>query len=301
MVAFRERSGIPEIIPRKIKANVESIVINQNPYGVPAKDKAKWLEHINVPEKSENIYYFGCTAALKLPYLAEAMVAILKGSNVEFGVLREEPCCGGYALRAGYWKVMVNQANRLMEALKRAGAKRIIVTCAGCYRTLKKDYPEYLDGFDFEVVSAVEVAWELINSGRLKNFGLLNVKVTYHDPCHLGHHCGVYGPPREILHSIPGLKLLEVSGREEASTCCGAGGGVKAIHPELSLKICEARVLELVKTGVETIVSACPFCELNMKDAVKELKINVKVMDIIEILAEARKSYNPASTGKRFI
>jgi heterodisulfide reductase subunit D len=291
---FGEQSDTAEIIPRKIKANVKSIMVNQNPYGVPAEDKAKWLEHINVPEKSENIYYFGCTAALKLPYLAEAMVAVLKGSSVEFGVLREEPCCGGYALRAGYWKVMINQASRLMEALKRAGAKRIMVTCAGCYRTLKKDYPEYLDGFDFEVVSAVEVAWELINSGRLKNFGPLNVKVTYHDPCHLGRHCGVYGPPREILHSIPGLEPLEASEREEASTCCGAGGGVRAIYPELSLKICEARVLELVKTGAETIVSACPFCELNMKDAVKELNLNVKVMDIIEILAEARKSYgNP--------
>ena len=140
--------------------------------------------------------------------------------------------------------------------------------------------------------------------------------VTYHDPCHLGRlgepyihwegkpipgHIrifdppkefrrgtfGVYEPPRDILKSIPGLKLIEMDRIKEYAWCCGAGGGVKETNPEFARWTAQERIDEAETTGAEAIVTACSGCEQNFGDAIEENKSSLKVYDVVELLARA--------------
>ena len=111
-------------------------------------------------------------------------------------------------------------------------------------------------------------------------------KVTYHDPCHLGRHVGLYDDPREIIKRIPGLKLVEMRKIKGDATCCGAGGGVKAGFSEWALEMAINRVEEALETGAEILVTTCPFCEYNFADAIKEYDYDIKVMDLVTLLKE---------------
>jgi Fe-S oxidoreductase len=140
--------------------------------------------------------------------------------------------------------------------------------------------------------------------------------VTYHDPCHLGRlgepwihwegkripgykfvfdppkeyrrgSNGVYEPPREVLKAIPGLKLAEMDRIKEYAWCCGAGGGVNVSNPEFSLWTAMDRIEEAESTGAEAIATACPWCEKNFNEAIKESGSDLKVYDIVELVDKA--------------
>ena len=123
------------------------------------------------------------------------------------------------------------------------------------------------------------------------------MQVTYHDPCHLGRRDNIYVPgkvirgvyedPREILKKIPGINLVEMYRIRECAWCCGAGGGVREAYPDFSNWTATERVAEARSTGAEAIVTACPWCERNFLDAVKQGAGNMKVYDIIELVKQA--------------
>jgi len=176
-------------------------------------------------------------------------------------------------------------ARHNMEAFKASEAKQVVTHCAGCYRTLKLDYPERLGELSFEVVNAIEVIRDLINDGKLK-FKKAELKATYHDPCHLGRHAGIYDAPREVVKAIPGVELVEMKRTREASWCCGAGGGVKSGFSELAVDIAKDRIREAEETEAEYLVTACPFCVRNLKDAAEALDSRIRVKDILELIQE---------------
>lgn len=128
--------------------------------------------------------------------------------------------------------------------------------------------------------------WELIKKGELKFSREYKKVVTYHDSCHLGRHCGVYEAPREVLKSIPGVKLVEMERVREAAWCCGAGGGFRAGYPEVSLSVARERLREAESLGVEVLTSTCPFCWKNLNDAIKETNSGMVMKDIVEIVSE---------------
>ncbi|MEM2546612.1 MAG: heterodisulfide reductase-related iron-sulfur binding cluster, partial [Candidatus Bathyarchaeia archaeon] len=115
----------------------------------------------------------------------------------------------------------------------------------------------------------------------------LNMKVTYHDPCHLGRHSGVYDAPRNVLKSIPGLELIEMQSTRNLAMCCGAGGGLKAAFNNLAIQIGVERVKAAKAVGAETLTSACPFCKHNLVDAIKMFNTNLEFYDLSEIVARA--------------
>ncbi len=112
------------------------------------------------------------------------------------------------------------------------------------------------------------------------------MKITYHDPCHLGRHSEVYDAPRNILRSIPRLELIEMPRNMENSWCCGAGGGVKSGYKDWAVEIAIERVKEAEETGAEFLISACPFCKTNLEDAINNSKANIKFLDIVQLLDE---------------
>ncbi|MDH5438958.1 MAG: heterodisulfide reductase-related iron-sulfur binding cluster, partial [Candidatus Bathyarchaeota archaeon] len=138
-------------------------------------------------------------------------------------------------------------------------------------------------------VHASELMAELIKEGSLKLVRKVPETVTYHDPCHLGRHTGIYEQPREVLKSIPAIRFVEMSKNRENARCCGAGGGVKASFNDFALQAAVRRLEEAREVGADSIVSACPFCAHNLKDAIRESGSRLKFYDLTELIAEVMK------------
>lgn len=268
---------------------IESCEKYHNPYLEEHAKRIDWIpKGKEIPKKAENILFMGCTEPYREPEILQDLVEILDAANVDYAILHpEEWCCGSVALRSGHGKLAMELAVHNMNAFKEAGARRIITHCSGCYRTMKIDYPLIEGGFDLEVLHVTEFIKKLLEEGKLKLTKSINETVTYHDPCHLGRHTGIYDAPRDILKQI-GLKLAEMPRNKDSAWCCGAGGGVKSAFPELAVDIAKERIEEANSIGVNTLVTACPFCVRNLKDAASELgDKEFEVLDLLQILKRA--------------
>ena len=179
-------------------------------------------------------------------------------------------------------------AKHNVEAIQKKGAKKVVFACAGCFRAAKVDWPRLLGKeLPFEVIHITEFLAGLIKQDKIKWVKPINKTITYHDPCHLGRHVGVYDAPRYVLSHIPGVKFVEMDRVKEFQRCCGAGGGVKAGIPDLALGVAESRVKDALATDADILSSACPFCKRNLSDGRDSLKVDLVVEDVIELVAEA--------------
>lgn len=227
------------------------------------------------------IYFRGCVVREKLPGIADATERILKKAGIEHEILEDENCCGSFLLRTGFHDDAIEA---MEQTLKELEGQKILVSCAGCYNTLKNDYKNFF-GVELDVMHTSQLFSQLIREGKL-TLQKTPLKVTYHDPCHLGRHSGVYDEPREVLESA--AELVEMKDSRERSNCCGAGAGVKSAFPQTANKIAKKRIEDAKNTGAGTITTACSFCILNLKDAVKNSSENnenvLNVKDLSEII-----------------
>jgi Fe-S oxidoreductase len=192
--------------------------------------------------------------------------------------------------------LFIERVQNNIEALQKSGVKTVITSCAGCYSTLKRDY-ERVEKLPFQVLHVVEYLDQMISEGKLSFQKEIKRKVTYHDPCHLGRcsrlsvptisDTGVYEPPRRILKGIPGIELIEMERIKDSSWCCGAGGGVRSAYPEFAQWAAKERIREAQKTCAELMVTACPWCESNLGDALEAEGHAMKICDILDLVAEA--------------
>jgi Fe-S oxidoreductase len=205
---------------------------------------------------------------------------LLHKLGVDFSVFGEnEVCCGSVAMRTGDREAFNQVADKNTELFKNHNITQIVTSCAGCYRTLKKDYGDRLAGI--EIYHSAEYLNKIIEERDLKLKGSQKI-ITYHDPCHLGRHMDFYEPPRDLLNKIASLKEMETI--RHAAMCCGAGGGVKKAFPDLSLEMAKNRIKEAEETGAELLISTCPFCFRNLSDAIKALNSDIKMVDLVEFL-----------------
>ncbi len=304
----------------KHKKYIELVERNQNPYGEPSENRPAWLEgtDVEIDETSDTLYFVGCTAAYRREEIAISTARVLNAANESFSILgSDEVCCGSPVYRVGNRKKAIEIMERNVELLKNKGVKRIVTSCAGCYNMLKTEYPRYVE-HDFEVVHMSQLMDRLLKEGKLKPKTEVPLKVTYHDPCHLGRMSepyepyegeqvevlsqvyiwdppkpdrqgagGEYDAPRNVLKQIPGVELVEMERIREYSYCCGAGAGVKSAYPEFALWAASERVLEAEYTGAEVLVSACPFCSTNFKDSMKERETNLEYLDLTEVVLKS--------------
>jgi heterodisulfide reductase subunit D len=212
---------------------------------------------------------------------------ILAAAGIKYTTLgAQELCCGSVLMRTGQTPTVKKLAQQNTKRFKELGAKKIVTVCPGCYLTLKVDYPKLVEDFPFEVLHISDFINQLLQSGKLKLTKQVGLKVTFHDPCHLGRRFNIYEPPRNVLLSIPGLKLVEMPHNRENSQCCGAGGGVKAAFSDVTSKIGVSRMEEAAQTKADLLVTSCPFCCLNLDDAGRQAQL-LPVSDLTEIVAEA--------------
>jgi heterodisulfide reductase subunit D len=265
----------------------------RNPYGEDKDEKFDWIKDFpEIKEKGELMFFGGCTVPLRQVETLKSMMKILKAAGREIGMTKDEWCCGSIALRIGDEKYLSEIIKHNIEEFKNKGAKTLFTACAGCYRTWKKDYPELLgEKLPFEVKHITELLIELLNNNQIpfkKKEGEI-VKVTYHDPCHLGRHMNLYDIPREVITNIPGIELIEMKRNRNNAWCCGAGGGVKSQFPDLSLRISKERIQEAIETNAKVLLTSCPFCIGNLNDSLEQMEYKVqakiKVIDIIDFIA----------------
>ena len=283
---------------------------------------AKGLDVKNITEDKAEVYFHaGCRYCYdeELWPVARAAVSLLKKAGVDVGIAgKDETCCGGRAYELGYLGEFTKYAENNVDMLKVAGVKTVVTACADGYHAFKVLYPKMGHGGNYEVLHITEYLDRLIKEGKLKPTKKAPMKVTYHDPCHLGRMgepfvpwdgvekkvfnqvyiydppkpwrkgtYGVYEPPRDVIRSIPGVELVEMERIKEYSWCCGAGGGVIDAYPEFAEWSARERIEEARSTGAEAIVTACPWCKRTFTDALAEGGNGLKVYDIVELLDQA--------------
>jgi len=251
------------------------------------------LKVLTEGDNVNTLFWVGCTGALVERNVAAtlSMTRVLKAAGVDFGVLGEaETCCGDPARRAGYEFQFQIMAEQNIEIFKGHNIKEIITSCPHCYNTIKNEYPRY--GGDFKVVHYTQLIADFIRQGKLKLTRELNSILTYHDPCYLGRYNGVYQEPRRILRAIPKAKLEEMDRSRNTGFCCGGGGGHMWIEEQPgTTKINQMRLEDVLKTGAETVVTACPYCLQMFEESIehKEMKDSLKAKDLAEIVEAAMK------------
>jgi len=250
-----------------------------NPYGEPHEKRGDWLEDGIQDRCAETVYFVGCTPAYRTQKIASTTATALQNANMPFRLLGDEWCCGSVMLRLGD----VEGARRLAEhnasQFRDSGAKRVVTSCPGCYRTLKYDYPRL--GFDLGV-EVLHIS-QILDGAKAPEKSPVDGKVTYHDPCHLGRHGGIYEEPRRAITALPGVELVEMPRNRDQAWCCGAGGGTLSGFTEWASQTAEERIREAEETGAEAIVTSCPFCVLNLSRTAKETGSKLLVYDLSEL------------------
>ncbi len=288
-------------------------------------DRGQWAEGLDVKdltkESAEVVFHTGCRFSFdeELKRVPRTAITLIKDAGVDAGIFgKQESCCGGQAYDMGYRGEFSKYAKSNVEAWANAGVKTVVTACSDCYHAFKRLYPQM--GSTFEIVHMVEFVHRLIKEGRISFSSSIPMTVTYHDPCHLGRRGepyipwkgaekkirgqivlheprkpryngakGIFDPPREVLKSIPGLRLVEMERIREYAWCCGSGGGVKNAYPDFSLWTAGERVEEAKTTGAEAIVTACGWCERNFTDAIRKNGEKMKVYDILDLVQQARQ------------
>ena len=223
----------------------------------------------------------------RLMKVAKATSNILNMVGTDFGILgSKENCCGESIRKTGDEELFKRLARENIKTFIENGVKKILVSSPHCFHTFKNEYPEFMANFD--VVHISQHLLELISEGKLDLNKEYRKKVTYHDPCYLGRHNGIYDEPREALKKIPGIELIEMADSLENSLCCGGGGGRIWMETPKGERFSDLRVEQAVAAGAEVLVTSCPYCITNFEDS--RLALNhsdaIEVKDITEILQE---------------
>ncbi len=282
------------------KALTSSVKSYDNPWLQPRTTRDKWAKRAHKQKSIKSVpkmlgkatapvlYFVGCTASfdVNIKDVAVTTTRMLETCGVDFGILgTQEKCCGSVLLRVGdseYERL----ARENIETFNRLGIKTLVTSCSGCYKTISQDYPK-VGTMSFEVLHMVQFIARLIEEGTIRFVNEVPMKVTYHDPCHLGRASGIYEAPRKILASIPGIEFVEIERNHENSRCCGAGGGLKAGFPEIQQKMSQARVRDAVATGATDFVTACPFCYQGLSVGIVAEEAPIRMRDITEIIMMA--------------
>ncbi len=257
-----------------------------NSFGEPkSKRDAWWPEDVERAEVPDAIMFAGCTGSYRMQHVPTAGVRVLARAGVKVNCLGEnEVCCSSPLLRTGIRSMTLDLAKETVIKADAMGAKDMVMTCSGCYKTVSSDFGNYYSKTGQNVYHFTQYVDKLIKAKKLPMNNEFKAKVTYHDPCHLGRHSKVFEEPRNILKKIKGIDFVEMDKNRENSRCCGAGGGYKSAFNDFATAIAAERVRDAEAVGAEVIATACPFCVLNLKAGAKKINSSVKVMDIAEIL-----------------
>ena len=291
---LRDRLAEAGALPENLVRMQQTVARDNNVFGFPPDERAGWVEYMaDAPDdlymrpQAEVVYFVGCVSSFspRAQRIAESMVHILDSGGVNFTILGGAEVCCGFPLRAAGMRQKADDLiARNVEAVKASKAHTVVFTCPACRLMWAEEYRERLPGV--RMLHATELLVDLIAAGQFKP-GKFESTVTYHDPCDLARTGGVYEAPRQVLAGIPGITLLEVAERRGSGLCCGGGGDVEMVSPQTVRQVGHRTAQKLSAPGAETLATACPQCMRVLEEAMKQVKPDMKVLDITEILARS--------------
>jgi len=277
---------------KPVRGVCASLIGEGNPLNEERTKRADWSKGLSVKTFAEGmdvLYFVGCYPSYdpRLKKVARATAAILNKAGINYGILgSKENCCGESVRKTGDEDLFKRLARENIKTFVDNGVKKVLVSSPHCYHTFKNEYPEFM--VNFEVVHISQYLSELINEGRLELTGEYAKKVTYHDPCYLGRHNGIYDEPRDVLKKIPGLELNEMPDSRADSLCCGGGGGRIWMETPKDERFSDLRLEQANEAGAEVLVTSCPYCITMFEES--RLSIEgcevPEIKDITEIVQE---------------
>ncbi len=328
---------IESAFPSELGGLFKNLEKNSNPWGMSPRLRMDWAKNLpfevkqvgtDVEDLSEVEYLFwvGCAGAFedRQKRTTRAIAELLHTAGVSFAVLGDgEGCTGDPARRSGNEFLFQMLAAANVEMLNEVKATKVVVSCAHCFNTLKNEYPQL--GGSYEVVHHTQLLNRLVRERRLLPVAPLSsapilgpefapangtaattatngtpaATVTYHDPCYIGRHNGVYTPPRELIDALPGVTLTEMPRHASRSFCCGAGGARMWMEEKLGQRINNNRTAEAVATGADKIAVGCPFCRVMLSDGLTTQQADgtaadsVEVVDVAQMLLASVKRTDP--------
>lgn len=286
-------------VPASLQKPLKALESRGNPYGKMEKKRGDWAKEktfqetctVKIADGSEptdTLYFVDSITSYddRIQAIGRATARILTDSGENFGILgAAEKDSGHEARRFGEEMLYMTLRDENVEAIKDSGAKKIVTADPHAYNALKNDYTGVPP-----VKHITEFVAKKVNSGEI-TFNALEDKgavYAYHDPCYLGRHNGVYEQPREVLDAIPGMKRVEMERCKDRSFCCGGGGLMLFYEPHEEERMGVRRVKMAAEAGAKVIVTACPFCMVNMEDAIKVAGMEGKMtaIDFSELVAK---------------
>jgi Fe-S oxidoreductase len=293
----RERVLAAAEFPSGLKNSFNHMERAGNPWGISADERLVWTKDLPfpVPTIQQNsapdvVYWVGCAVSFdpRAQKIARSLAEILNASGLNWAVLgREEKCTGDMARRTGNEYLFAQMAMENVSALDALMPKVIVTTCPHCFHTIANEYPQF--GGNYVIKHHTEFIDELIRDGKLKLIAGTDGSITYHDPCYLGRHNGIFDQPRALIQST-GARLSETARSRSNSFCCGAGGGQFWKDEEKGTeRVSTNRYRELKQTGAKTVATGCPFCMrmITEEAAKEEPETAMEVLDIAEIVAKS--------------
>ena len=277
--------------PLGVQANIQKAIENSgNPYEKPAADRYKpWFpEGVKVAERADIAYYAGCTGAYEANPMVRGDVLVLAATGEPFCMLppEEEVCCGFPLFITGQHDLLRDLTKKLVEGYHAKGVKALICSCPCCVNIMTRDWPLFYGReLPFKIRHITQYVSAAIKQGRLKLGKELHERVIYHDPCYLTRGVGVIEEPREVLRSIPGVKLLEFERHGLNSRCCGAGGAARKVYHENATAMGRLTIDEAVAKKADRLILSCPACYAKVNEAMAGHKNQIQITDIMELVS----------------
>jgi len=284
-------------VPQSVQKPLQAMEKRGNPYGKMEKKRADWAKDkefkaectVKVLEKggtAETLYFVDSVTSYddNIQKLGRAAARVLTAAGADFGILgKGEKDSGHEVRRFGEEMLFQELRDHNTEMIAESGAKKIVTADPHAYNAFKKDY----NGLP-PVEHISQVIAQALDSDkiRLKSIENPDAVYTYHDPCYLGRHNGLYDIPRDVLDQIPGIKRVEMDKCRDRSFCCGGGGLYLFYEPIEDKRMGQLRVRMAKEAGADVIVTACPFCMVNIEDAIKTsgLEGEMTVVDLVELV-----------------
>ncbi len=295
MVSLKEWAIREDIrVPERVGVLRDIVMDHHNISGDDNANRLVWSQNLvqrplgvePLRESAETVYFVGCVSSFypRTYSIPRALVQVMDRAAVEFTTMGgEERCCGYPLYVAGMRDQMADLVLHNVGRVRAVGAKRVVFTCPSCHYAWSHLYGEVTDTSGLQLVHATELLAELLDRDQLA-LGPVEEIVTYHDPCDLGRKGGVYDAPREVLAAIPGLELREMSMNRRDALCCGGGGDVETVDPDIPAGVAAKRLAQVEATGANYVASACQQCARTLQEGARRHRIRVRAVDVVELL-----------------
>lgn len=285
--------------PAELQTVFKNMENNFSPWAMSPDDRDKWASDLQVKtmaeiaasgEEVEYLFWVGCAGSFddRNKKVSRALVSVLRKAGVKFAILgKEEKCTGDPVRRMGNEYIAQSLIQENVATLNNYKVKKVVTACPHCFNAIKNEWKDF--GGNFEVIHHTQLIAKLIRETKLKPTKALDEKVTYHDSCYIGRWNNEYSAPREILKSLPMVKVQEMEKSGANGMCCGAGGGRMWMEETIGVRVNTKRTEQALSTNASVIAANCPFCMTMMTDGIKskEMSDKVKIKDIAELMDEA--------------